>query len=178
MENSITYTTYHDTEWGVPSYDDGYLFEMFVLESFHCGLSWLIILNKRDSFRQAFDQFDPHIIKNYSEDKINELMNNSGIVKNRAKIIATISNAKCFLEVQEEFGSFCTYIWSFTNNEVVYGNGIDIEPKNELSDRVAKDLKKRGFKFMGSVTAMSYLEALGIVNHHSIDCFKYVAQKD
>lgn len=173
LENSKAYTEYHDNEWGVASYEEGYLFEMFVLESFHCGLSWLIILNKREAFREAFDQFDPHVIRNYNEDKVNELLSNSAIVRHKAKILATINNAHRFLEVQKEFGTFRSYIWSFTNNEIIYGNGIDATPKTELSDRVAKDLKKRGFKFMGSVTAMSYLEAIGIVNNHSINCFKF-----
>lgn len=173
LEQSTVYTIYHDTEWGVPSYEDRYLFEMFVLESFHCGLSWLIILNKRESFRKAFDEFNPNIIKDYTDEKIIDLLNNKDIVRHEAKIRATINNAKCFLNVQKEWGSFSDYIWSFTNNKIVYGSGTNIETKNALSDLVSKDLKKRGFKFMGSVTTMSYLEAIGIVNHHSKDCFKY-----
>lgn len=173
LENNEIYRVYHDFEWGVPSYCDQYLFEMFLLESFHCGLSWLIILKKREHFREAFDGFDPFIISEYDEMKVEELMNNALIVRSKAKILATINNAKRFLEVKEEFGTFKDYIWSFTDHSVVYGDGVTLLPKNHLSDTVAKDLKKRGFKFMGSVTAMSYLEAIGVVNHHSIDCFRF-----
>ncbi len=170
LEKSENYIAYHDNEWGVPSYGDRYLFEMFVLESFHCGLSWLIILNKRDAFRSAFDGFDPDIVKDYDEDKVKELLNNKDIVRNEAKIRAAINNALCFIKTQEEFGSFCDYIWSFTNNEVVYMKDDALVAKNELSDLVAKDLKKRGFKFMGSVTTYSYLEAIGVMNNHCSYC--------
>ncbi len=173
LEKNEVYKVYHDHEWGVPSYDDRYLFEMFVLESFHCGLSWLIILKKRQNFIEAFDHFDALKVKDYDEQKVTELLGNSGIVRSEAKIRATINNAKCFLEVQKEFGTFSDYIWSFTNHSIVYSDGENIQAKNQLSDTVAKDLKKRGFKFMGSVTAMSYLEAIGIVNHHQKDCFRF-----
>lgn len=173
LEKSKIYTTYHDVEWGVESHDDRYLFEMFVLESFHCGLSWLIILNKRDAFKAAFDNFNPYLIRGYGEDKINELLNNSGIVRHIGKIKATINNAVCFVNVQQEFGSFDKYIWSFTDYKVIH-NTNDIFPnKTELSDRVSKDLKKRGFKFMGSVTTLSYLEAIGVLDNHSTSCFKF-----
>jgi DNA-3-methyladenine glycosylase I len=172
LEKSQNYMEYHDNEWGVPSYGDRYLFEMFLLESFHCGLSWLIILNKRESFRDAFDGFDPTIVKDYDEDKVAELLNNKEIVRNEAKIRASINNALCFIKVQKEFGSFCDYIWSFTNNEVVYIKDDVLVAKNALSDLVAKDLKKRGFKFMGSVTAYSYLEAIGVMNNHCSYCIK------
>ncbi len=170
LENNKIYQEYHDFEWGVSSYDDNYLFEMFVLESFHCGLSWLIILNKRNYFKEAFDNFNAQIISNYNDSKIEELLNNKNIVRNKAKILATIQNAKCFLEVQKEFKTFSNYIWSFTNNQVIFNpfdNGIT---KNELSDTVSKDLKKRGFKFMGTVTTFSYLEAIGIMNNHASYC--------
>lgn len=173
LENSDIYKEYHDKEWGVASFDDAYLFEMLVLESFHCGLSWLIILKKRQAFRDAFDQFDPKMIANYKDEKINKLMQNTAIVRNKAKILATIQNAKSFLKVQEEFGSFCDYIWSFTDNKIVSSPFNGITNKNELSDRVSKDLKKRGFKFMGSITTYSYLEAVGIMNNHAPDCFLY-----
>jgi len=172
LENNDVYIEYHDNEWGIASYDDAYLFEMILLESFHCGLSWLIILKKREAFRKAFDQFDPKIIKSYSDDKINELMNNKDIVRNKAKILGNIENAKAFLKVQEEFGTFSKYIWSFTDNKVQYG---DFEKKittNKLSDTVSKDMKKRGFKFLGSVTTYSYLEAIGVMNNHSSNCFR------
>ena len=175
LDKSEVYMEYHDNEWGVPSHDDDYLFEMLVLESFHGGLSWLIILNKRDAFREAFDNFDPEIIKDYDEEKVEELLNNKGIVRNVGKIRATINNAKCFLQVQDEFGSFSDYIWSFTNNEVLYSKDDEVVAKNDLSDRVSKDLKKRGFKFMGSVTTYSYLEAIGVMNNHMSGCFKYLS---
>jgi len=173
LENSETYTKYHDNEWGVESHDDRYLFEMFVLESFHCGLSWLIILNKREAFKKAFDNFDPLLVREYSEEKINELVNNKDIVRHLGKIKAAIINADSFIKVQKEFGSFDKYIWSFTDNKTIYNKDDKFATKNELSDRVSKDLKKRGFKFMGSVTALSYLEAIGVLNNHSTSCFMH-----
>ncbi len=172
LERSDSYREYHDNEWGVASYGDDYLFEMFVLESFHCGLSWLIILNKRQAFKEAFNNFNPNIIRDYNLDKINELLENKGIVRHKGKIMATIANASAFIKVQEEFGSFCKYIWSFTNNEIIYNKDDNFTSTTELSDKVSKDLKKRGFKFMGSVTTQSYLEAIGVLNNHSLDCFR------
>ncbi|SHH89789.1 DNA-3-methyladenine glycosylase I [Clostridium grantii] len=172
LDRSETYKEYHDNEWGVASYGDDYLFEMLILESFHCGLSWLIILNKREAFKEAFDNFNPSIIKDYGETKVEELLSNKEIVRNEAKIRATINNALCFLKVQQEFGTFCEYIWSFTNNQIVYLEDDKIVQTNDLSDKVSKDLKKRGFKFMGSVTTYSYLEAIGIMNNHISDCIK------
>lgn len=176
LEKSEIYIDYHDNEWGVPSYDDAYLFEMFVLESFHCGLSWLLILKKREAFRQAFDGFDANEIVDYDENKILNLLDNKDIVRNRAKILATIENAKSFLKVVEEYGSFSNYIWGFTNGKVEYYPFDGVTTRNELSDKVAKDLKKRGFKFMGTVTCFSYLEAIGIMNNHSINCFRYTGE--
>ena len=173
-EKSETYIKYHDDEWGVPSYDDDYLFEMLVLESFHCGLSWLIILNKREYFRDAFDNFDFNIIKDYNQNKIDKLLENKNIVRNRLKIEATIANAKAFIKVKEEYGSFNKYIWRFTNNEVQFKDDDVFEDRNKISDRVSKDMKKRGFKFMGTVTTYSYLQAIGIFNHHSKSCFKHI----
>lgn len=172
LEKHQNYINYHDNEWGIPSYDDNYLFEMILLESFHCGLSWLLILNKREEFRLAFDGFDPNKIKNYSEDKVEELVNNKAIIRHEGKIRAAISNAASFIKIQEEFGSFCDYIWSFTDREIVFIDDRGVS-KNELSDTLSKDLKKRGFKFMGSVTSYSYLEAIGVMNNHSPSCFKY-----
>ncbi len=171
LESSQIYLDYHDFEWGIASYEDNYLFEMLILESFHCGLSWLLILNKRENFRKAFDNFDAKIIANYTEEKIESLLQDTGIVRNKAKILATIANAKAFLAVQKEFNSFSKYIWSFTNNKVVYRQNDEFYDRNELSDKVAKDLKKRGFKFMGTVTTFSYLEAIGIMNNHFSYCF-------
>ncbi len=154
------------------SYDDRYLFEMLILESFHCGLSWLLILRKREEFRRAFDSFDVERVAKYGEEKIEQLMQNTGIVRNRAKIVAAIANAQAFIRVQEEFGSFCKYIWSFTDEQIVYGDFNLLLTTNALSDSVSKDMKKRGFKFMGSVTTYSYLEAIGVMNNHAADCFR------
>lgn len=178
LETSELYLHYHDHEWGVPSHEDSHLFELFILESFHCGLSWLLILTKRENFRVAFDQFDPHKIAAYTEEKVEELMLNEGIVRNKAKILATIQNAKAYLRVVEEFGSFSNYLWGFTNNKVQYHPFDGVTTKNELSDRVSKDLKKRGFKFMGTVTCYSYLEAVGIMNNHANYCYKYCKEED
>ena len=172
LEKNEIYVEYHDNEWGIPSYGDAYLFEMILLESFHCGLSWLIILKKRQAFRKAFDNFDPLVIKDYSIDKIEELMGNSDIVRNKAKILANIENAKAFLKVQQEFGTFSKYIWSFTDNKVQYGDFDQLVTTNKLSDAVSKDMKKRGFKFLGSVTTYSYLEAIGVMSNHSSTCFR------
>ena len=174
LERSEIYIEYHDNEWGVESHNDDYLFEMFVLESFHCGLSWLIILKKREAFRKAFDNFDAKKIANYSDKKIEELLENKEIVRNKAKILATTQNAKSYLEVVKEFGSFDKYIWSFTDNKVIYNPFDGVVNKNELSDKVSKDLKRRGFKFMGTVTCFSYLEAIGVMNNHADYCCKFV----
>lgn len=171
---SEIYQNYHDYEWGIPSHDDRHLFEMLVLESFHVGLSWLIILKKREAFKKAFDDFDALKIVNYDENKINSLLENAGIVRNKGKILATIQNAKSYLNVIEEFGSFSKYIWSFTDNKVVFNDCEGIITKSPLSDRVTKDLKKRGFKYLGSITVYSYLEAIGVMNNHHKDCFKYI----
>ncbi|WP_409967462.1 DNA-3-methyladenine glycosylase I [Bengtsoniella intestinalis] len=168
---SPLYMEYHDHEWGVASHDDGYLFEMLVLESFHCGLSWLLMLKKREGFRTAFDGFDPHKIANYDDAKVAELMDNPQIVRNKAKILATIQNAKSYLQVVEEFGSFDRYIWSFTDGQTVRHPFDGVTNRNHLSDRVSKDMKRRGFKFMGTVTTFSYLEAIGVMNNHAEDCF-------
>ncbi len=173
LEKSELYQEYHDNEWSVPSYEDNYLFEMFVLESFHCGLSWLLILKKREAFRIAFDSFDATKIAEYDDEKIEQLLNNQDIVRNKAKILATIANAKAYLKVVEEFGSFSNYLWGFTNHKILCYPFDGTTTRNELSDTISKDLKKRGFKFMGSVTCYSYLEAIGIMNNHSINCFKY-----
>ncbi len=173
LERSQTYIDYHDNEWGVASRDDAHLFEMFILESFHCGLSWLLILKKRDAFRKAFDNFDAKKIALYGDEKIKELTENADIVRNKAKILATIQNAKAYLVVVEEYGSFSNYLWSFTDNKVMSYPFDGQTTKNDLSDRVSKDLKKRGFKFMGTVTCFSYLEAVGVMNNHAEYCFRF-----
>jgi len=173
LEKSQTYQDYHDYEWGVPSYDDRHLFEMLILESFHVGLSWLIILNKRKAFKEAFDNFDANKILEYGPTKIDELVSNKDIVRHKGKINAAISNARAFLEAKEEFGSFSNYIWSFTNNKIQYNEDDNFTTTTPLSDKVTKDFKKRGFKFLGSVTVQSYLEAVGVINNHSTSCFKH-----
>lgn len=173
LDKSELYQQYHDNEWSVPSHEDSYLFEMLLLESFHCGLSWLLILKKRDAFRAAFDGFDPNIIANYDEHKIQSLMENTGIVRNKLKILASVKNAKSFLLVQQEFGSFSRYIWSFTEDKVRYTKTDEFLASNDLSNAVAKDLKKHGFSFMGSVTTYSYLEAIGVMNNHASYCTHY-----
>lgn len=167
------YQHYHDEQWGIAVYDDHTLFEMLVLESFHTGLSWLIILKKREAFNLAFDYFDPHPIAQYGEDKINELLQNDKIVRNRLKIKATIKNAQVYLSIVQEFGSFSNYLWGYTNHQIIKNTNDDFQTTSDLSNKVSKDLKKRGMSFLGSVTVQSYLEAVGIINNHETTCFKY-----
>ena len=169
-ENNELYIKYHDTEWAVPSYDDKYLFEMLLLESFQAGLSWECILNKRESFRKAFDNFDYKIIAEYDDAKIIELLNDRSIIRNRLKINAAINNAKVFMNIQKEFGSFSDYIWKFTNYKQIVHNIVITS--NSLSDRISLDLKKRGMKFVGTTIIYSYLQAIGVVNDHDKNCFK------
>lgn len=172
-EDNIIQTEYHDKEWGVPVYDDALLFEMLILESFQAGLSWNIILNKREEFRKAFDGFDVVKISQYSDEKVQKLLQNQGIVRSESKINAAISNAQAFIKIQEEYGTFCKYIWSFSDNKIIKNIDDLIPTHNEISDMIAKDMKKRGFKYMGSVTVYSYLAAIGIFNNHETQCFKY-----
>lgn len=164
------YVKYHDEEWCVPTYDEAVLFEFMILEAFQAGLSWETVLNKRDNFREAFDNFNPEIIKNYDENKVTELMNNKGIIRNRRKIDAAIVNAKIFLEIQKEWGTFCEYIWHFTEGKVIYEIG---ETRSELSDQISKELKKRGMKFVGTTIIYSYLQAIGVICSHEKECFMY-----
>ena len=174
--NDPLYKEYHDIEWGVPVYDDDKLFEFLILETFQAGLSWITILRKRENFRAAFDNFDYEKIANYNEEKFNELINNAGIVRNKLKIKATISNAVAFMEVQKEFGSFSKYIWSFTDGKPIKNKAInlgEVPATTELSDKISKDLKKRGFKFVGSTVIYAHMQATGMVNDHVIDCFRY-----
>ena len=166
--NNSLYVKYHDEEWGVPSYDDKYLFEMLILESFQAGLSWECILNKRKAFYKAFDGFNYEIIAKYKDDKINELINNKEIVRNKRKILATINNAKVFISIQKEYKSFSNYIWSFTDNKIIYNNGL--VTSNELSDTISNDLKKRGMSFVGTTIIYSYLQAVGVINDHEDIC--------
>lgn len=172
-EKSDTYIKYHDEEWGVPKYDDRELFELLILEGFQAGLSWLTVLKKREAFRKAFDNFDVKKVSNYDEKKIQELLKNEGIIRSRQKIEATVKNAKIFIEIQKEFGSFSNYIWGFTNGEVIKNKDDKFEVSTPLSDKVSKDLKKRGMKYVGTVIIYSYLQSIGIVNDHETTCFKY-----
>ena len=167
--NRCFWVNLDNPKWCVPSYDDNYLFEMLVLESFQAGLSWECILNKRDNFKEAFDNFDYKKISKYNENKINELMNNKGIIRNKLKIKSAINNSKIFINIQKEFGSFSNYIWKFTNNKIIDHKG-EIITSNELSDTISKDLKKRGMNFVGTTIIYSYLQAIGIVNDHDINC--------
>ncbi len=168
--NNNKYIEYHDKEWGVLNLEDKYLFEMLLLESFQAGLSWECILNKRESFRLAYDNFDIDKIINYNEDKINELLNNKDIIRNKLKIKASINNAKIFNSIKEEYDSFSNYLNTFTNGKILYEVG---KTTNELSDTISKDLKKRGMTFVGSTIIYSYLQAIGIINSHDKECFKY-----
>ena len=170
------YMEYHDTEWGVPVYEDDKLFEFLILETFQAGLSWITILRKRENFRKAFDDFNYKKIANYSERKYEELLQDAGIIRNKLKIKATITNAQLFMDVQQEFGSFSNYIWNFSNGKPIknnFKNMSDIPATTELSDTVSKDLKKRGFKFVGSTVIYAHLQATGMVNDHVVDCFRY-----
>ncbi len=164
------YVEYHDHEWGKPSYDDPYLYEMLLLECFQAGLSWEIILNKREQFRQAFDQFDPVKISGYGEEKLAELLQNPGIIRNRLKIHGAVQNAKVFLKIQQEYGSFSRYIWGFSGGSVIRNEDGIARTTSELSDAVSRDLKKRGMKFVGSTTIYSYLQAIGVIDDHEPDC--------
>ena len=164
---------YHDTEWGVPSHDDGYIFEMLILEGFQAGLSWNTILQKRENFKKAFDNFDYKKIAEYDEMKLNELLKNEGIIRNRLKINSTVTNARAFMKIQEEFGSFAKYIWNFTDNKRIINNWkelSEVPATSVLSDKISKDLKKRGFKFVGSTIIYSFLQAIGIIDDHLISC--------
>lgn len=170
------YVAYHDTEWGVPVYDDKILFEFLILESFQAGLSWITILRKRENFRKAFDDFDYNKIASYPESKIQELLQNEGIIRNRLKIRAAVTNAQAFMEVQKEFGGFNKYMWGFVDGKPIKNNLKSMKEapaSTPLSDKISKDLKKRGFKFMGSTVVYAHLQATGMVNDHLVDCFRY-----
>ncbi len=167
---------YHDTEWGVPIHDDRKLFEFLTLDAFQAGLSWEIILRKRENFRGVLDNFDPEKISRYTKAKVEKLMKDSGIVRNRLKIESTVSNAAAFLEVQREFGSFDSYIWEFVGGEPIvntFKTLDEIPPSTPESDIMSKDLKKRGFRFVGSTICYAFMQAAGMVNDHTMDCFKY-----
>ncbi|WP_283636775.1 DNA-3-methyladenine glycosylase I [Aquaticitalea lipolytica] len=170
------YEAYHDTEWGVPVKDDATLFEFLILETFQAGLSWITILRKRENFRKAFDNFDYKKIVNYNQKKIDSLLEDAGIIRNKLKIKATISNAQAFIDIQKEFGSFSNYIWAFTNDKPIKNkvkNYKEAPPTTALSDTISKDLKKRGFKFVGSTVIYAHMQATGMVNDHEVTCFRY-----
>ncbi len=168
------YISYHDKEWGVPVYDDAKLFEFLILETFQAGLSWLTILKKRENFRLAFDNFDYKKIAAYDTKKKEELRQNAGIIRNKLKINATVTNAIAFMEIQKEFGSFSSYIWGFVNHKPIqnnWENNADVPANTTLSDTISKDLKKRGFKFVGSTIVYAHMQATGVVNDHITSCF-------
>jgi DNA-3-methyladenine glycosylase I len=173
-EKDDLYRNYHDNEWGKPVYDDATIFEFLILETFQAGLSWYTVLAKRENFRRAFENFDLKKIANYSEEKMAELAEDTGIIRNKLKIKATVSNAQAFIKIQEEFGSFSKYIWGFVD-----GKPIDNQPKTlsevkattPISDALSKDLKKRGFKFVGSTVMYAHMQATGMVNDHIAECF-------
>lgn len=170
------YEAYHDEEWGVPVYDDDTLFEFLILETFQAGLSWITVLKKRENFRKAFDNFDYKTIADYGQDKIDELLQDAGIIRNKLKVNATVSNAKAFIEVQKEFGSFSDYIWGFTDGKPIKNtlkNYKDAPANTPLSDQISKDLKKRGFKFVGTTVVYAHMQATGMVNDHEAGCFRY-----
>lgn len=167
---------YHDEQWGVPSYDDRFLFEMLILEGMQAGLSWITILQKRDAMREAFDNFDPYIISNYTEEKIQELMENSSIIRNRLKLRSLPINAQSFIATKDEFGSFSNYLWRYVDNKPIINSWKEAEEvpaKTELSEKISKDLKKRGFKFVGPTIIYSFLQSVGVINDHLIYCHRH-----
>ncbi len=171
---------YHDTEWGVPLHDDQDLFEFLILEGAQAGLSWDTILRKRDNYREAFDNFDPTKVAKYSDVKCAKLLLDEGIIRNRLKIASAVQNAKAFLVVQKEFGTFDKYIWSFVGSKPIEGKReemVDVPAKTEISDALSKDLKKRGFNFVGSTIMYAFMQATGMVNDHTTSCFRYFEVK-
>ncbi|MBS2212217.1 DNA-3-methyladenine glycosylase I [Carboxylicivirga mesophila] len=173
---SELYQQYHDAEWGVPLHDDNKLFEFLILEAFQAGLSWSTILNKREAFRAAFDGFDAVIIANYGEDKVQQLLQNKGIIRNRLKINAAIKNAQVFLKIQKQYGSFDKYIWQFTNGQTIQNKFVDdkeIPATSKESDSMSNQLKKDGFSFVGSIICYAYMQATGMVNDHVTSCFRH-----
>ena len=168
--NNPLYIRYHDEEWGKPNFDERYLLEMLILESFQAGLSWECVLNKREAFRQAYDQFDLDKICAYDEDKLQELAQNKGIIRNRLKIKASVENAKIFKTIQEEYGSFYNYLKTFTQGKTFYEVGLT---HSKLSDSLSADLKKKGMKFVGTTITYSYLQAIGVINSHDENCDLY-----
>ena len=170
------YVAYHDDEWGGAVYDDATLFEFLVLETFQAGLSWITVLRKRENFRKAFDQFDYQKIANYQQGKIDTLLQDAGIIRNKLKVHATVSNAQAYMEVQKEFGSFSAYIWGFVDGKPIqntFATLAEVPANTPLSDQISKDLKKRGFKFVGTTVVYAFMQATGMVNDHTTDCFRW-----
>ena len=176
VSNDELYIQYHDQEWGMPQHDDQKLFELLILEGAQAGLSWYTILKKRENYRQAFDNFEAKKIAGYDNKKIQELLINQGIVRNRLKIESTVRNAKAFLEIQKNYGSFNQYIWSFLGGKPIvnkFNELKDIPAKTDISDKMSKNLKKQGFNFVGSTICYAFMQAVGMVNDHTVDCFRY-----
>lgn len=170
------YEAYHDNEWGVPVYDDDTLFEFLILETFQAGLSWITILRKRENFRKAFDNFNYKKIANYNQDKIESLLQDAGIIRNKLKIHATITNAKAYMDIQNDFGSFSKYIWAFVKGKPIknkISTHKDLPATTVISDAISKDLKQRGFKFVGSTIIYAHMQATGMINDHEMKCFRY-----
>lgn len=175
-EDDVLYQDYHDHEWGRPVHDDQKLFEMLILEGAQAGLSWITILRRRDNYREAFDHFDPSIIQHYNEDKIQSLLANKGIIRNERKIRSVVSNARAFLEIQKEFGSFDQYIWTFVGGKPTYNHwksSKEVPSQTKESELMSKELKKRGFNFVGPTICYSFMQATGMVNDHTMDCYLY-----
>ncbi len=170
------YTDYHDKEWGVPVHDDRMHFEMIILDGAQAGLSWITILKRRDGYREAFDNFDVNKVAKYSDKKVEKLLTNPGIIRNRLKVNSAVKNAKAFLEIQKEFGSFDKYIWQFVKHQTIQNKWktmSELPAKTDESDTMSKDLKKRGFSFVGSTICYAYMQAAGMVNDHIMDCYRY-----
>ncbi len=175
-EGNELYEAYHDLEWGVPVKDDDTIFEFLILETFQAGLSWITVLKKRENFKKAFDHFDYKKIALYNETKIESLLQDAGIIRNKLKVRATVSNAAAFMKVQDEFGSFSKYIWGFVDDKPIKNNVTnykDAPSTSSVSDALSKDLKKRGFKFVGSTVVYAHMQATGMVNDHETSCFRY-----
>ena len=175
-ESDELYIKYHDEEWGVPAHDDIKHFEFLILEGVQAGLSWLLVLKKRENYRRAYDNFNPVKAASYNDIKIEELMGNKGLIRNRRKIEASVNNAIRFLEIQDDFGSFDRYIWKYVDNEPIINSWdkvADLPSKTKLSDEISNDLTDRGFKFVGSTIIYSHMQAIGLVNDHIVDCFRY-----
>ncbi|MBL7055643.1 DNA-3-methyladenine glycosylase I [Candidatus Woesearchaeota archaeon] len=170
------YVDYHDKEWGMEVHDDNKLFELLILEGAQAGLSWLTVLKKRENYRKAFDNFNPKKVSNYNDKKIRELLDNEGIIRNKLKVNSAIRNAKVFLDIQKEFGSFDNYIWGFVDNKQINSSFkalSEIPPKTDLSDKISKDLKERGMNFVGSTIMYAFMQSVGMVNDHVVGCFRY-----